>query len=71
MRYKAGQTPLEIPAVQASIANAEAQLNGKGRLLIRKSGTEPLIRVMAECEDAVLLEETVDTVVASVEKAKR
>ena len=71
VRYKAGQTPLEIPAVQASIANAEAQLNGKGRLLIRKSGTEPLIRVMAECEDAVLLEETVDTVVASVEKAKR
>lgn len=71
VRYQAGQTPLEIPAVQASIANAEAQLDGKGRLLIRKSGTEPLIRVMAECEDAALLEETVDTVVASVEKATR
>jgi phosphoglucosamine mutase len=71
VRYQAGQTPLEIPAVQASIANAEAQLNEKGRLLIRKSGTEPLIRVMAECEDAALLEETVDTVVASVEEATR
>ena len=71
VRYQAGQTPLEIPAVLASIANAEAQLNGKGRLLIRKSGTEPLIRVMAECEDAALLEETVDTVVASVEQATR
>ena len=71
VRYQAGQTPLEIPAVQASIANAEAQLDGKGRLLIRKSGTEPLIRVMAECEDAALLEETVDTVVASVEEATR
>jgi phosphoglucosamine mutase len=71
VRYQAGQTPLEIPAVQASIANAEAQLDGKGRLLIRKSGTEPLIRVMAECEDAAMLEETVDTVVASVEKATR
>ena len=71
VRYQAGQTPLEIPAVQASITNAEAQLDGKGRLLIRKSGTEPLIRVMAECEDAALLEETVDTVVASVEKATR
>jgi phosphoglucosamine mutase len=71
VRYQAGQTPLEIPAVQASIANAEAQLNGKGRLLIRKSGTEPLIRVMAECEDAALLEKTVDTVVASVEEATR
>ena len=71
VRYQAGQTPLEIHTVQASIANAEAQLNGKGRLLIRKSGTEPLIRVMAECEDAALLEETVDTVVASVEEATR
>jgi phosphoglucosamine mutase len=71
VRYQAGQTPLELPAVQASIADAEAQLDGKGRLLIRKSGTEPLIRVMAECEDAALLEETVDTVVASVEKATR
>ena len=71
VRYQAGQTPLEIPAVLASIANAEAQLNGKGRLLIRKSGTEPLIRVMAECEDAALLEETVDTVVASVKQATR
>ncbi|MGB0511785.1 MAG: phosphoglucosamine mutase, partial [Paracoccaceae bacterium] len=47
------------------------QLDGKGRLLIRKSGTEPLIRVMAECEDPALLEETVDTVVASVEEATR
>jgi phosphoglucosamine mutase len=71
VRYQAGQTPLELPAVQASIVDAEAQLDGKGRLLIRKSGTEPLIRVMAECEDAALLEVTVDTVVASVEKATR
>jgi phosphoglucosamine mutase len=71
VRYQAGQTPLEIPAVQTSIASAEAQLDGKGRLLIRKSGTEPLIRVMAECEDPALLEETVDTVVASVEEATR
>ena len=71
VRYQAGQTPLEIPAVQASIASAEAQLDGKGRLLIRKSGSEPLIRVMAECEDPALLEETVDTVVASVEEATR
>ena len=71
VRYQAGQTPLEIPAVQASISKAEAQLNGKGRLLIRKSGTEPLIRVMAECEDAALLVEAVDAVVASVEDATR
>jgi len=71
VRYQAGQTPLEIPAVQASISEAEAQLDGKGRMLIRKSGTEPLIRVMAECEDAALLVEAVDAVVASVEDATR
>ena len=71
VRYQAGQTPLEIPAVKASISKAEAQLDGKGRLLIRKSGTEPLIRVMAECEDAALLVEAVDAVVASVEDATR
>ena len=42
---------------------------GQGRLLIRKSGTEPLIRVMAECEDDALLIRTVDQVVEAVEAA--
>ena len=41
VRYGAGQTPLERPAVQAAIAAGEAKLLGHGRLLIRKSGTEP------------------------------
>ena len=41
--------------MQAVIREAEVRLNGAGRLLIRKSGTEPLIRVMAECEDEALL----------------
>ncbi|MDF1718198.1 MAG: phosphoglucosamine mutase, partial [Antarcticimicrobium sp.] len=44
-------------------------LDGKGRLLIRKSGTEPLIRVMAECEDSGLLTRTVDSVVEAVADA--
>ena len=48
---------------------AEARLNGFGRLLIRKSGTEPLIRVMAECEDDGLLRQVVDDVVRAVEAA--
>jgi len=55
--------------VQDAIAQAEGQLNGHGRLLIRKSGTEPLIRVMAESEDPDLLNRTVDDVVAAVEAA--
>ncbi len=69
VRY-AGQTdPLETAAVKAAIEDAEGVLNGRGRLLIRKSGTEPLIRVMAECEDETLLTTTVNDVVAAVEKA--
>lgn len=59
VRYGAGQAPLEDDAVKSAIQEAEAVLTGKGRLLIRKSGTEPLIRVMAECEDDALLRKTV------------
>ncbi|CUJ91948.1 Phosphoglucosamine mutase [Ruegeria denitrificans] len=67
VRYGEGQTPLESSNVKAAIADAEARLNGQGRLLIRKSGTEPLIRVMAECEDDILLTQVVDGIVAEVE----
>ena len=69
VRYGVGQTPLEADNVKAVIADAEAKLIGKGRLLIRKSGTEPLVRVMAECEDADLLTQIVDGIVAEVEAA--
>ena len=55
--------------MKALIAEAEQEFGERGRLVIRKSGTEPLIRVMAECEDAKLLEETVDMVVAAVQHA--
>ena len=67
VRYGEGQAPLEATRVQAAISDAEARLNGQGRLLIRKSGTEPLIRVMAECEDNDLLTQVVDGIVAEVE----
>lgn len=66
VRYELGQSPLETDRVKAVIADAEVKLIGKGRLLIRKSGTEPLVRVMAECEDADLLEQVVDDIVAEV-----
>jgi len=69
VRYSAGQAPLEAAAVQAVIAGMEAKIAGKGRILIRKSGTEPLVRVMAECEDAALLDEVVSTIVRAVEQA--
>ncbi|UWR85075.1 phosphoglucosamine mutase [Phaeobacter inhibens] len=69
VRFAAGQTPLESDQVQTAIRVAEETLAGQGRLLIRKSGTEPLVRVMAECEDAKVLTAAVDSVVAAVEAA--
>jgi phosphoglucosamine mutase len=69
VRFAAGQTPLEAPAVQAAIAAGEARLGGQGRLLIRKSGTEPLIRVMAEAEDEALMVAVVEEIVGAVEAA--
>ncbi|MEQ7872970.1 phosphoglucosamine mutase [Sphingomonas sp. ASV193] len=68
VRYSGG-APLDDPAVKAVIADAEAALHGKGRLVIRKSGTEPLIRVMAEGDDGAQVEAVVaricDAVAAS------
>ena len=64
-----GGAPLEKPAVIACIAEAETRLRGTGRLLIRKSGTEPLIRVMAEGEDAGVVNEAVDMVCEAVREA--
>ncbi len=69
VRFAAGAEPLADPAVARRIADAEALLNGSGRLLIRKSGTEPLIRVMAECEDADLLRGVVDGIAEAVAAA--
>ncbi|NBE08107.1 phosphoglucosamine mutase [Paragemmobacter ruber] len=69
VRYAQGKQPLAAPEVQAVIAAMEGRVAGKGRILIRKSGTEPLVRVMAECEDAALLDEVVSTIVRAVEKA--
>ncbi|SHG82205.1 phosphoglucosamine mutase [Cognatiyoonia sediminum] len=69
VRYAVGSDPLSADTVKTSIADAETKLQGKGRLLIRKSGTEPLVRVMAECEDPDLLVQVVDGIVAEVEAA--
>lgn len=69
VKFKAGQAPLENENVRKVIADAEGRIAGQGRILIRKSGTEPLIRVMAECEDAGLLAETVEGIVVAVEQA--
>ncbi len=71
VRYSDGQQPLDDATVKAAIADAEKKLAKQGRLLIRKSGTEPLIRVMAECEDEAVLNAAVDQVVDAVKVATK
>ncbi|MNT84029.1 Phosphoglucosamine mutase [compost metagenome] len=68
VRYTAGK-PLEDARVKAAMAEAEAALNGAGRLLVRPSGTEKLIRVMAEGDDEALVKRVVAEVSAAVKAA--
>ncbi|WP_394999525.1 phosphoglucosamine mutase [Sphingomonas sp.] len=68
VRFAKGQ-PLDDAAVKAVIADAEAKLAGRGRLVIRKSGTEPLIRVMAEGDDLAMVETLVDGICDAVRVA--
>ncbi len=69
VRFSDGQTPLETDQVQQAIADGEKKLGSNGRLLIRKSGTEPLIRVMGECTDEAMLKAVLDSVVSAVKDA--
>jgi phosphoglucosamine mutase len=69
VRFNGGAEPLETDTVRKRIAAAEAELEGRGRLVIRKSGTEPLIRVMAEGDDAALVERVVDDICEAVRAA--
>jgi phosphoglucosamine mutase len=62
-----GGAPLENAGVKKRIADAERELEGRGRLLIRKSGTEPLIRVMAEGDDLALVQRVVDDICEAVQ----
>ena len=68
VRFSGGK-PLDDARVQATIADAEAELNGRGRLVIRPSGTEPLIRVMAEGDDAGQVQAVVERICAAVAEA--
>jgi phosphoglucosamine mutase len=68
VRFDGGE-PLETDPVKAAIADGEARLSGTGRIVIRKSGTEPLIRVMAEGEDEALVTEVVDQICEAVKAA--
>jgi phosphoglucosamine mutase len=67
----AGASPILAPRVLEHVAEVEARLNGCGRVLIRESGTEPLIRVMAEGEDEGMIARVVDELCATVAEAAR
>jgi len=69
VRYRNGTPVLEVPSVQSAIAVAERRLSGHGRLIVRPSGTEPVIRVMGEGDDKGLVEEVVDEIVAALTHA--
>jgi phosphoglucosamine mutase len=66
VRFNRRAEPLETDSVRKRIAAAEAELAGHGRLVIRKSGTEPLIRVMAEGDDPALVERVVEGICEAV-----
>jgi phosphoglucosamine mutase len=69
VRFERGAKPLDKDAVKAVIAEAEAELDGKGRVLIRASGTEPVIRVMAEGDDDAQVTRVVDRICDAVRAA--
>jgi phosphoglucosamine mutase len=68
VRYRAGK-PLDDVEVKSAISAGEKRLNGHGRLLVRSSGTEPVIRVMGEGDDRIMVEEIVDTIVSALGQA--
>jgi len=61
--------PMQSSAVQQSVVQAETRLAGRGRVLLRPSGTEPLIRVMVEGEDELLVTQLANEIAAQVEQA--
>ncbi|MGA7487525.1 MAG: phosphoglucosamine mutase [Xanthobacteraceae bacterium] len=68
VRYRSGR-PLENAKVRSAIRDAEARLDGHGRLIVRSSGTEPVIRVMGEGDDRILVEAVVDGIVDALTDA--
>jgi phosphoglucosamine mutase len=66
VRYRKGAAPLDEASVRAAISAGEAKMGSHGRLVIRKSGTEPLVRIMGECDDPDLLQSVVGEIEAEV-----
>lgn len=69
VRYANGARPAEAPAVQAALAQAQTAVQGRGRAFLRPSGTEPVVRVTVEAEDATLMRTTLDSLADAVRAA--
>lgn len=68
VRFRKG-SPLENTAVKSRIEECRAKLDGKGRILVRKSGTEPVIRIMAEGDDERVIQTIVNDIASAIEEA--
>ncbi len=66
VRFAGGENPLESDTVKSIASDVEKRLAGKGRILLRKSGTEPLIRVMVECQDGELAQQCAEEIANAV-----
>ena len=71
VRYEAGRKPAEAESVQAALAQALQAVEGRGRAFLRPSGTEPVVRVTVEADDAALMQATLDALADAVRKAAK
>ncbi len=69
VRYKGGKSPLDAASVKQAIEAAQGKLGDRGRIFVRKSGTEPLIRIMAEGESEKEIKQLIASIAEVVEKA--
>ncbi|MFN3702686.1 phosphoglucosamine mutase [Thermomonas sp.] len=69
VRFAAGRKPAEAPSVQAALAEAQRAVEGRGRAFLRPSGTEPVVRVTVEADDAALVDTTLATLADAVRAA--
>ena len=69
VRLANGARPAEAPSVQAALAVAQAAVNGRGRAFLRPSGTEPVVRVTVEADDATLVQDTLERLADAVRAA--
>ncbi|MNN17744.1 Phosphoglucosamine mutase [compost metagenome] len=68
MRFGGGQDPVAHPQVQEACARVTEQMAGRGRVLLRKSGTEPLVRVMVEGDEETVVRAHAETLAALVKE---